>query len=172
RLRVDDGRLQFEDLELRLLPPQPELGKPSYLSQAIVALMGEGRCSFRNCLLTLDQNNQTGTALAVATLPATDNVMKMDMKMDPAMPRPEGQRPHLSFTNCFVRGTGDLVWSQTGRPCDVDANRLMVAVSGSLCHVDVTGSPDLAAPPSVLKLDRTTTFLGGPVLRVQGQDVK
>jgi serine/threonine protein kinase len=170
--RLHDGRLQLEDLELRLLPPQPELGKPSYLSQAIVALMGEGRCSFRNCLITLDQNSQTGTALAVATLPATDNVMKMDMKMDPVMPRPEGQRPHLSFTNCFVRGTGDLVWSQTGRPCDVDANRLLVALSGSFCDVDVTGTTDLSAPPSVLKLDRTTTFLGGPLLRVQGKDVK
>ena len=163
-----NGQLRLENLEFRIRPPQLELGKPGYVTQAVVHLLGDGQCSFANCMITLDQGNQMSTSLAVAMLPDNDSVMKMDMKMDPSTPpRVEG-KPRVSFSNCFVRGTGDLVRNQTGRPCDLDVSGLLIAVSGSFCNVDVTGTAGASDQRSILKLDKTTAYLGGQFLRVKG----
>ena len=57
----------FEDLEIRLRPPVLPPGNSAYyFSQVIVTLMGEGHCSFKNCIVTLDQNGQTDTKLALS----------------------------------------------------------------------------------------------------------
>ena len=170
--RLLDGRLHLEDLEIRLRPPLPQPGKPAYFSQAVVALMGEGHCSFKNCVVTLDQNNQTDTKLALATLPDNGGVMKMmDMKAEPATPRIEGLKPKLGFKDCLVRGTGDLVRNQSGRPFDLSANGLLVALSGSFCNVEVAANVTPTAQASVLNLARTTTFLGGQLLHVQSKEL-
>ena len=94
----------------------------------------------------------------------------MDMK-EPEPPRTERMKPKLWFTNCFVRGTGDLVKDPSGRPFDLYANQLLVALSGSFCNVEVAASAAPTAPPSVLELVRTTTFLGGPLLQLQSTTV-
>ncbi len=164
-IRLLSGKIQlhFEGVEILLRP------RAEFLTQSLLAFFGDAQVTFKDCVITLDQGNFPATSLAVASFPDPRNSM---MKMEPTTPRVEGQKPHLTFTNCFVRGTGDLVRNQSGRAFDLDANRSLIALSGSLCSVDVTAITGPSGLASVLRLDRTTTFLGEQLLRVQGKEVK
>jgi hypothetical protein len=158
--RLLGGKVQFEGLEIQLR------ARDVFRSRSVLTLLGDGRVTFKDCVVTLDTGDFRATPLALVTLPDPSNVMKMD----PPTPRVEAQKPHLSFTNCFVRGTGDFIWNQAGRPFDLDANGLLVAVSGAFCNVNVT--TPASALLSTIELRRSTTFLEGPLLNVQGKDVK
>jgi serine/threonine protein kinase len=164
--RLQTGKVQIEGMEILLRP------RADFHLQSVLALVGDGQVTFKDCLFTLDQGGKT-TLLNVVSLLDPSNSMKMESaKMEPVVPRIEGLKPHLTFTNCFVRGNGDLLWNQTGRPFDLDATRLLVAVSGSFCNVEVAANGGASGPASVLKLERTTTFLGGNLLHVQGKELK
>src|SRR5262249_17999403 len=124
--QVQDGRLRLVDLEF-LLRPQARFDV-----QALVALAGDGRCAFKNCVITLDRGGQT-TALAVATVPEVGKVMKVEMPTA----RPAEQGPQLSLENCFVRGDGDLVWGRTSRPFELAATGTLAALTDSFLKLEV-----------------------------------
>ena len=160
--RLHGGKLQLEGLEIVIRPRGDAV-----LSQSVLTLVDDGQVTFKDCVVTLDQAGFKAP-LAVATLPDPRSAMKME----PMVPRIEAQKAHLTFVNCFVRGTGDFIWNQTGRLFDLDVSRSLIAVSGSLCNVELGVNTVGSDQRSVLKLERTTTFLGGNLLRVQGRDVK
>ncbi len=163
--RLHDGKLRLEGLEFRLKPL-----REGFKSQVVVALVGNGDCAMKDCVVTLDRGGQDAN-LAVATLAEVGKAMKMDTT--PA--RTPEQGPCLTLDGCFVRGEGDLLWGRAGRPGQFDAKGSLVALSGSLYNVEV---PEDAAPVGpnlsvVLNLTRTTTYLGGHLLRLgAGKDLK
>ncbi len=159
--RLHGGKVQFEGLEILLRP------RKAFRSQSFLTMLGDGQASFKDCVVTLDQGVFGSTPLSMVLLPDPSSAMKMD----PPTPRVDGLKPHLSFTNCFVRGTGDLIANHTGRPFDLEATRSLIALTGSLCHVYIAGNTAPSAQPSVLRLERTTTFLGEHLLHVQGKNV-
>lgn len=153
-----DGKLRLEDLEFRLRPANAE-----YESQAVVALVGGGQCSLKNCTITLDRASKE-TALSVATL--SEPAMAM-MKMDT-------QAPLLELENCLVRGDGDLARSRTGKPFDIRLRNTLLALNGSLLLAEADGGGATAGSQrSVLSLSRVTSYLAGPLIRLQaGKDFK
>ena len=158
--RLLSGTVQFEGLEMVLR------ARDVFRSRTVVTVLGDANVSFKDCVVTLDQGDGRSTPLALVMLPDPSTVMKMD----PPTPRVDALKPHLAFTTCFVRGTGDFVCNQAGRPFDLTTDGVLVAVSGAFCNVTVIGSPSGLA--STLDLKRTTTYLEGPLLSVQGKDVK
>jgi hypothetical protein len=156
--RVHDGRLRLENLEVRLRPE-----REGFDVQALVAFVGDGECVLDNCLVTLDRAGQK-TSLAVAVLLGPGTQMKVTMPSD----RPRDKGPRFALDRCLVRGEGDLVWSRSGRPAEVDVKNSLVALSGgSVVNVEA-GNPMPEAPVGTLalRLTRVTAYLTGNLLRV------
>jgi hypothetical protein len=101
-------------------------------------------------------------------VPEVGKVMKVDMPTA----RPREQGPQLSLENCFVRGDGDLVWSRTSRPFELDATGTLVALTRSFLNVGEVRADAPAAPTGhkvVVKLKDVTTYLGGHLVRVAAE---
>jgi serine/threonine protein kinase len=147
------GKARLEGLEFLLRPRRDE-----FTSQAVVALVGGDGCSFKDCLLTLDQGDRKKVRLTAATV----GVAGPDKMMDPRPGKPPAVGK-LSFENCFVRGEGDLVWSRTARPFELRASNSAAALTGCLLQFDVAD----AAPGGSVNVDLTkvTTYLGGHLVR-------
>ena len=77
RLLGGKVQLQFEGVEFLLRP------RAEFSSQALLTFFGDGQVAFKDCVITLDQGNFTGTSLALASFP---DLSKSMMKMDPATP--------------------------------------------------------------------------------------
>jgi serine/threonine protein kinase len=163
--RVHEGKLRLEGLEFRLTPKR-------LIMQTVVALVGDGECTLKNCVVTLQQPVMPASSemrLAVATLLPVGSAMKLDM---PARRPSEG--PKLSLECCFIRGDGDLLYTRATRPLGLEMNKTLVALSGSLLNV---GTMPKAEEPkeenyrTQVTLREVTTYLGGPLIRlVTGKD--
>jgi hypothetical protein len=156
---VHNGTLLFEGVEFRL---RCDL---DFASLALVALAGDGTCSFSRCIVTLDRNLK-GSALSVAQLSPAGEVMASD---PPAAPRTEG--PRLTFTETVIRGHGELLRSSTTRPFTLEATDSFVALGGSLLSIEV---PDSDVAPTegqkgVLRLKQVTAYLGGHLVRIDAR---
>jgi serine/threonine protein kinase len=160
---VYDGSLKLEGLEIIL---QPDKG---FRRQSVIDLAGQGQCSLKNCLVTLDRADLlplTATQLAVASLSDSGKSM-----MQPT--RPADQSPQLNLDGCFIRGDGDLIDCQTSRPLDLKANNTLVALKGSFLNVEVGSDAPSAAPTGqmTLTLTRVTTYLTGNLIHLRaGKD--
>jgi serine/threonine protein kinase len=151
---VCNGKLRLEGLEIRLRP-----GSDDFDAQAVVSFLADGECTLKDCLITLDRAGRK-TALAVALL--TEKRMKKS-----------AQGPHLRLENCFVRGQGDLIFSQSGLPAEVMVKNSLVALTGSLLNVEA--DKDIPAPTSLLvvRLKKVTTYLSGNLIRMRAvKDLK
>jgi serine/threonine protein kinase len=156
--RLGDGKLSLEGLSF-LLKPIDE-----HNAQTIVSVLGGGNCTFKDCLLTLDQNGKKAV-LAAATIGDAAPTMMMEGKPD------RGQAV-LSFENCFVRGHGDLIWARQNRPFDLHAKNLLAALTGHFVNLAATSTTP-ADKQVNLELTRVTTYLGGHLLRLNaGKDLK
>src|SRR5262249_35812294 len=100
-LRVLDGDVTCEDLEFRV---QPVEANPKSLSLVIAELIGDGRCAFKHCTVTLDP---AGKGVAVALAAVSDPEALQMMRTDPPAPLAAAKGPRLVFENCLVRGDGD-----------------------------------------------------------------
>jgi hypothetical protein len=159
--RLHDGKLRLEGLEFALHP-----ARANFRAQAVVAAVGDGECTFTDCVLTLEKAYDARlAAVALADLPG---VRKTD-------DRPAGQqeqRASFTFKNCLVRGDGDLVAARTPRPFDLDVDNALVALGGSLLNVDLGDEPAPDAADGVRQLSHVTAYLGGHLLRLHARDVK
>src|SRR5205807_1865155 len=101
--RVYDGQLRLESLEFQLAP-----GSSPFKAQTVVAVMGDGQCTLKDCLVTLDGGKEV--PLALVTVADQAGIMKME-------PQAAGQQdPRITIDSCFVRGTGNLVAVRASRP--------------------------------------------------------
>ncbi len=160
--RVYDGKLTLENLEIRLR------AREGFEALGVVSLVGNGQCVLKGCLVTLDRGGQQAVSPAVASLRDPGKFMKMDM-------RPREQAPQLVVEQCFVRGEGDLVRVRASRAAEFRVLQSLVVLTGSLVNVEAEVPRE--APPAtalmVATLRQTTTYLQGPLLRVQaGKDPK
>ncbi len=163
--RVHYGKLQLEDVEVRLQP-----SRDGFDSQSVVSFLGDGECVLKNCLITLDRAGRK-TALAVAMFIEPGKLMK---KSEQPAARLREQGPRFVLDNCFVRGQGDLVGSQGGQPAEVTLKNSLVALTGSLLNVEGT-TKDMPAPTGTLSLElkKVTSYLGGHLIRVRAvKDLK
>jgi len=152
--RLLDSTLHFENLEFALEPD-------SYddKGQTVVAMLRNGLCSFKNCVITLKQGEQRRSPLSVVALLGLDGVMAM-----PAT----GTRsqPQVSFTNSLIRGEGDLVSVKSSRPFELKIDKSLAALAGSLLVVQ-GASKDPAGEmviPGNVKMTRVTALLTEPCI--------
>jgi hypothetical protein len=157
--RLHDGKLRLEGLGFALHPANAR-----FKAQTVVASLGEGTCTFQDCVFTLEEAHDA--RLAAVTLADLPGVFKMD--------RPSGQRAAFAFQNCFVRGDGDLIAARASRPLDLQADNTLVVLSGSLLHRE---AGDDAAPPAAdvadsVRLAHVTTFLVGHLVHWRARDTR
>lgn len=142
--QLHDGKLNLVDLVFRLQPRQS-----GFKGHSVVILAGDGQCSFKNCVATLEASKEVRVALL--TLADSSVVMKM------APPSP--QVPRVRLENCFVRGDGDLISVRASRPFHLDLEDCLVALEGSLLTVD--GNPkEIPVKSARVSLRQVTAFLG------------
>ncbi len=148
--RLYDGKLQLENLEVLLRP------KSGFTSQTVVALHGNGQCTFKHCLFTLTEVDRI--PLRVVTLEDPEKAMKMTTKTPRA--------PEVHFQDCFVRGEGDLIKVLVSRPLELIVENSLLDLRGSL--LSVKGNPkELAKDFANIKLTHVSSFLTGPLVRLR-----
>src|SRR5262249_32004285 len=156
--RILDGEVTLEELEFRV---QAEEAK----SQTVAEMVGDGKCTFRKCVVTLDPAHP-GSPIAVASVSDPESVQ---MRMP--TPQPAAKMTRLAFEYCLIRGEGDLIASHATRPFEADLNNLLIALSGSILTCD--GSREEGAPPPeqpiVVRMRQVTAYVGGYALRVQAK---
>jgi serine/threonine protein kinase len=154
---VYNGTLRLEGLEVRLRPRRDDTD-----GSAVISFVGDGECVLQNCLITLEKSNRKA---ALALLP--------EKRMRKTTP----QKPRLILDHCFVRGQGDLIGIQGSHGAEVTIDNSLIALSGSLLHVESDKEVEKDQPASsgslTLRLRRVTTYLGDNLLRLRAaKDIK
>jgi serine/threonine protein kinase len=145
-VRVHDGKVAFENLEFRLAPD-----KAGYTAQTVAMIVGDGQCSFSNCLATLEPRE--GVNLSMVTLNDPSAVMKM-------MPQPTQQEdPRITITGCFVRGSGQMLSVRVSRPFEFKAEDSLLALNGSMLVMDANPKEPSASRNASITLSHLTTYL-------------
>jgi serine/threonine protein kinase len=145
--RIHDGRLKLERLEFRLAPE-----RSGFRAQAVVAVMGDGQCTFQDCVITLEDPRRA--SLSVVTLADPSAVMHMG----PQAGQPED--PRIDLDNCLVRGSGSLVGVRASRPFALAVQNSLLALDGSLLAVDGNTSDTTYGDRSQsLSLKKCTAYL-------------
>jgi serine/threonine protein kinase len=143
--RVYDGQLHLEQLEFRLLPERFD-----FRAQSVAAIMGDGVCTFRDCVATLEEAKET--TLSLVTFNDTSGIVKMQT---PAF----AQTPRVEVTNCFVRGSGNLVTVRASRAFELKIEKTLIALDGSLLAVDGNPKESAGHAHSEVSLNQVTTYL-------------
>jgi serine/threonine protein kinase len=144
-----DGKLTLEGLEFSLAPSHPQVQ-----TQSVVTVMGDGQCTFKDCVATLAGKPEgiRRVPLALVRLEDSSSVMKMDPQ--PGQP----QDPQVEVKNCLVRGAGRLMTVRVSRPFALRVDDSLVALDGSLLAVD--GNPRDPGPRGAdISLKQVTTYL-------------
>jgi hypothetical protein len=169
---LHDGQIRFEGLEFRLNPNDAEFN-----SLAAVEMIGNGRCVFRRCVVTLveprrdaDRNSQRPTSRpvrpAVVRLADPGEAMKMGVSST-------RRAPEVRLRDCLVRGQGDLAVVRPSRPFDLDVAGTLVALDGSLLTVAGTlKDPPPAEQNQVVRLTNVTAYLTGHFLHLRSRGGK
>jgi serine/threonine protein kinase len=142
--KLHDGQLHLEHLEFRLAPDKPE-----YRAQSVVLVLGDGQCSFKGCVATLEDSL---VPLALVTVADPSAVMKM-------APQNAQQDPRIVVDNCFVRGTGRLVAVRACRSFQLAVQESLVALAGSLLSIDGNPREQTPRPLVEVSLTHVTTYL-------------
>jgi hypothetical protein len=153
--RVHDGQLRLEGLTFHLPPPRDE-----FKAQSVMAMMGNGQCTFKDCAATLEEGDRTPMTFVTVADPSAV------MRMGP--PPAQTQVPRVRLDGCFVRGAGDLVTVRPSRPFDLRVDDSLVALKGSLVVVD-GGSREPADRPSTVSFKKLTAYLTDHLLWLRGQ---
>jgi serine/threonine protein kinase len=152
--RVYDGQLRLESLEIQLAP-----SNSPFRAQTVVAVMGDGQCALKDCLVTLDGGKEI--PLALLTLADTAGVMKME-------PQAAGQQdPRINVEGCFVRGTGNLVSVRASRPFELHVEKSLAALDGSLLVMDGATKENTSRGRAQITLEQVTTYLTDHLLSLR-----
>src|SRR5262249_28843528 len=114
--RLHDGQLRLEGLEFTLQPR-----RTNFKGQCVVALVGDGQCTFKDCVASLEELREVPVSLV--TLCDPSSVMRMEGAPPPRQP---GAR--IRIEECFIRGAGDLVAARPSRPFELRLEDSLVAL--------------------------------------------
>ncbi|MBA4187668.1 MAG: hypothetical protein C0467_06570 [Planctomycetaceae bacterium] len=151
--RLVNGEVAFEGIQFLLKPARPKKGQ---IVAAVTVIGGKG-CSFRDCVFTLaEEDDSPAMAVQIAD---PDKVMAME----------PGARsePTARFERCVLRGKGRAVWSPVSRALKVEIEQSLLAIDGPIFLAEPSGKANFGAK-STLRLNRVTGFVGGPVVELRG----
>jgi len=154
--RLGSGQLKLEQLEFALKPD-----RQGFKSQSVLAMKGNGQCTFKQCIFTLaDDASPGGVRLSVVTLLDPKNAMKMPVRDSRLV-------PELQMESCLVRGEGDCLSVRASRPFEFGLENCIVALTGSLVNVEGNAAEPAAQPSAHLRLDRVTTYLTDQLVQLR-----
>ncbi|MCE9561190.1 MAG: serine/threonine protein kinase [Planctomycetes bacterium] len=159
--RLVNGEVAFEGVQFLLKPAKP---KNAQTVAAVTVIAGRS-CSFKDCVFTLAEEDDSRVAV-VHVLPDPKLVMSMTTGTWPT--------PDVKFDRCVIRGKGRGVWvpaSKESRAVKVEVDHSLTAIDGPLLLAEAGG----ALTPGVrstLALKRVTAFVGGPIVKMQGNNTK
>jgi serine/threonine protein kinase len=144
--------LELEQLEIVLH------GEDNRRSLAVINLGDQSVCQFKQCVFTLDNTGFPGLEIDVVTM--------LDPRETMMMTSPDNSmRPEIHLSGCLVRGRGDLLGIRASRAFDMDIEKSLICLAGSLvtCKANTSDAMMLDARANI-KLTRTTTYLAEPLL--------
>lgn len=151
-IRVVDGDLTLEGLEFTIRPSRAD-----HRTQSLVAIAGSGRCTLRDCVLTLEEIE--GVDLSAVTLSDADSVARTSTE--------RRAPPRVRFENSFIRGRGDLLSARFGRRFELDLDNTLVALDGSLAVAFGGVREPQVGNAAQLRLKRTTALLTEHLLELR-----
>lgn len=116
-----DGELTFQNLNFHLS------GRP-----AIVTMAGGTTCSFKNCVIVLDEKDDETISAILLTEPTRE--MKMTMG--------ESEVPRIRFENSLIYGRGKAVMLRAPRSFEWTAEQSAFALDGVLLHSEAAQRDD------------------------------
>lgn len=143
---LEDGDISFEDLQFRVNAGH----QGALVWRQAVSMFGAKRCSFRSCVITLDEDG--GKAAAVSIHDPEGRMM---------MPA-SATAAHVRFEESLVRGKGRWLWLPSSRAFEFDAANCVAAIEGPLLAIDPASRVAVDALSRV-RFKRLTAILGGPV---------
>jgi hypothetical protein len=153
--RIYDGQLRLESLDFLLAP-----GSSPFKAQTVVAVMGDGQCTLKECLITLQGAKDAGLTLVTLADPA--GVMKMEPQTAPP------QDPKVTLESCLARGTGNLVTVRASRPFELRVEKSLAALDGSLLLIDGSSKEAVPRRPAQVTLEQITTYLTDHLVWLRG----
>lgn len=146
--RLYESHLRLEELEIHLAPARSE-----FKAQSVVAIMGDGQVSMKDCLVTLEEVKDVPFYMIAIFDPAGSGVIRMD-------PQPMGQlEPRVHLDNCFIRGAGDMLAVRSSRPFELRVENTVVALDGSFLVVDGAAKDPGMRNRGDITLKQVTTYL-------------
>ena len=150
--RLINGEVVFERVQFLLKP-----SRPRDQTVAAVALVGGKGCSFRDCVFTLAEEDDSKAAAVLVADPS--KIM--------AMENPNRPPPLVRFERCVIRGRGRGVWVPVSRAIELEVSHTLTAIDGPLFFAEPAGKP-AAGMRTVLRFTRLTALVGGPVVELKG----
>jgi hypothetical protein len=147
------GEVAFEGVHFLLRPSRPRNGQ----TVTAVSVVGGRGCTFKNCVFTLAEEDESRAAAVLIDDPS--RTMAMDAGVRPV--------PAVRFENCLSRGRGRGVWVPVSRAVEVDAANTLTALDGPVFLAEAGAKP-AGAGESHLRLVRVTALAGGPVVELRG----
>jgi hypothetical protein len=143
--RLGEGELNFDGVAIRLTN-----------RQSVVTLASGTSCSFRNCVITIQEKDELPAVVVV--IPDTAREMRASA----------GDGPRVRFEQCLIRGDGRLVWAHSARTFDLAIQQCAIMLDGSAVRQDasskaVTGD----SVKTSIRLNRVTSVLTGPWLELK-----
>jgi serine/threonine protein kinase len=153
--KLKGGEVTFDGVHFLLKPNRPKDGQ----LVAAVAVIGGKACTFRNCVFTLLEEDDS--QVAAVHLPDIDKVMAMDQTARPV--------PKLRFANCVIRGKGRGVWVPVSRPFDLEVTNSLTAIDGPLL-LTRAGGKAVPGGHGTAKFTRLTALVAGPLVEMHAAE--
>ena len=150
--KLKSGEVTFDGIHFRI---QPTRAKGEVVSA--VAISGGKSCTFKNCVFTLAEKDDSQAAAVY--LPDVAKLMTMEPGSRPA--------PKVKFDHCVIRGRGRGVWVEVTRRLELTMTDTLTALDGPVLLTEAGGKP-AAGGVSTAKFHRVTAFVGGPLIEMHG----
>jgi serine/threonine protein kinase len=152
---IHSGSARFEGLQFLLKPSQPK--DPQRV--AAVQLIGAESCSFVDCVFTLAEEDDAKATVAHV----------LDPKQVMVMAGGNPSTAKMKFERCLIRGRGRGIWLPVNRTVEIDLTQSITALNGPVFFAEPDGKPP--SVKSVLRFNRVTVFVGGPLIELHGGKV-
>jgi len=149
-LTLEDGEVHFEDLQFRITAGHQSVA----LARQVVSMQGAKSCSFRSCVLTLEEDGGKAAVVVIA-----DPEARMSANGPTAVPR-------VRFDDCLIRGQGRGLWLPSSRAFELEASNTVTALEGPVLAIDHAAKVASEATSRV-RFKHLTALLAGPILELR-----
>lgn len=159
--RLLDGKLHLENLHFIIEPKEKDV------SLSLVNMVGNGTCSFKNCMITLkpkDRANPRAFPLSVVSMVAGEDAKAMMNDARPAM-----STAMVKFQGCFVRGEADVLTLRGSRPVTLQVGNSLLYIGGSLVRQLQGATKEITNPDAAIavRMKDSAFFFADPLLWLQ-----